>query len=63
MRADLHRGMRRLTGDDRSVLVLRYALDLTQEKVAQWLGVPEGTAKVRLHRARMRLHSVLLEER
>ena len=44
---------------DRRVLSLRYAEDLTQVEVARRLGVPEGTAKVRLHRARRRLRRLL----
>ena len=40
---------------DREVLRLRYLEDLTQTEVAHRLGIPEGTAKVRLHRARKRL--------
>jgi RNA polymerase sigma-70 factor (ECF subfamily) len=40
---------------DREVLHLRYLEDLTQTEVAHRLGIPEGTAKVRLHRARKRL--------
>jgi RNA polymerase sigma-70 factor (ECF subfamily) len=40
---------------DRQVLRLRYLEDLTQAQVALRLGIPEGTAKVRLHRARKRL--------
>jgi RNA polymerase sigma-70 factor (ECF subfamily) len=50
----------RLLGDrDRSMLRLRYAEDLTQGEVARRLGMPEGTVKVRLHRARRRLRRLL----
>ena len=48
-----------LAEGDRRVLSLRYAEDLTQVEVARRLGVPEGTAKVRLHRARRRLRRLL----
>jgi RNA polymerase sigma-70 factor (ECF subfamily) len=41
------------------VLHLRYAEDLTQIEVARRLGLPEGTVKVRLHRARGRLRRAL----
>jgi RNA polymerase sigma-70 factor (ECF subfamily) len=40
---------------------LRYVEDLTQGQVAARLGVPEGTVKVRLHRARARLRGVAAE--
>jgi RNA polymerase sigma-70 factor (ECF subfamily) len=48
-----------LAEGDRQVLSLRYAEDLTQGEVARRLGVAEGTAKVRLHRARRRLRRLL----
>jgi RNA polymerase sigma-70 factor, ECF subfamily len=41
--------------DERKLIRLRYVYDLTQGQVAEALGVPEGTVKVRLHRARARL--------
>jgi RNA polymerase sigma-70 factor, ECF subfamily len=43
---------------DRQLVWLRYVEDLTQTKVAHRLGIPEGTVKVRLHRARKRLRRV-----
>jgi RNA polymerase sigma-70 factor (ECF subfamily) len=44
---------------DRRVLWLRYGEDLTQPAIAQTLAVPEGTVKIRLHRARARLRSAM----
>jgi RNA polymerase sigma-70 factor (ECF subfamily) len=52
---DVSRALRRLSEGDREMLELRYGADLTQPAVAQALGLPEGTAKVRLHRLRRRL--------
>ena len=49
-----------LPATDRQVLRLRYLEDLTQTEVADRLGIPEGTAKVRLHRARKRLQRQLV---
>jgi RNA polymerase sigma-70 factor (ECF subfamily) len=46
---------------DREVLYLRYLEDLSQTEVADRLGIPEGTAKVRLHRARKRLAAELMQ--
>jgi RNA polymerase sigma-70 factor (ECF subfamily) len=40
---------------------MRYGEDLTQAEVARRLGVPEGTVKVRLHRARRRLRGLLAD--
>ena len=54
-RADLHAALRRLPEKDRRLLLLRYDEDLTQAAIASRLGIPEGTVKVRLHRARDKL--------
>jgi RNA polymerase sigma-70 factor (ECF subfamily) len=47
--------LRVLRPEERTLIHLRYVEDLTQGQVAARLGVPEGTVKVRLHRARARL--------
>jgi RNA polymerase sigma-70 factor, ECF subfamily len=47
---------------DQRLLRLRYAEDLTQDEVARRLGMPEGTVKARLHRARRRLRRLLEDE-
>lgn len=57
--ADLAWALRRLSKAEREILYLRYTLDLKQTQVAERLGIPEGTAKVRLHRARNHLHRQL----
>jgi RNA polymerase sigma-70 factor (ECF subfamily) len=49
----------RLSVEDRRLLALRYAEDLSQPEVARMLGIPEGTVKVRLHRLRGRLRKDL----
>jgi RNA polymerase sigma-70 factor (ECF subfamily) len=54
-RADLHAALKRLSDKDRQLLELRYEEDLTQSAIARRLGIPEGTVKVRLHRARDKL--------
>jgi len=54
-RADLHAALERLNEKDRALLELRYGEDLTQQAIARRLGIPEGTVKVRLHRARDKL--------
>jgi RNA polymerase sigma-70 factor (ECF subfamily) len=53
--ADLHAALRGLSERDRQLLELRYGEDLTQSAIAKRLGIPEGTVKVRLHRARDKL--------
>jgi RNA polymerase sigma-70 factor, ECF subfamily len=47
----LERGLRRLTLEQRTVLVLTYYLDLPQAEAAATIGVPIGTLKSRLSRA------------
>lgn len=53
--ADLHQALRKLSEKDRHLLEMRYQDDLTQGAIARKLGIPEGTVKVRLHRARNKL--------
>lgn len=53
--ADLHAALGRLSARDRELLEMRYEEDLTQGMIARRLGIPEGTVKVRLHRARNKL--------
>ena len=43
----------------RTVVVLRYYAALTQEEIAETLGIPTGTVKSRLHRALADLRKVL----
>jgi RNA polymerase sigma-70 factor (ECF subfamily) len=54
-RADLRAALKQLSNRDRELLEMRYQEDLTQAEIARKLGIPEGTAKVRLHRARDKL--------
>jgi RNA polymerase sigma-70 factor (ECF subfamily) len=54
-RADLQEALKELTERERMLLALRYEEDLTQPAIAARLGIPEGTVKVQLHRARVKL--------
>jgi RNA polymerase sigma-70 factor (ECF subfamily) len=58
-RLDLRAALRQLDDHERLLLGLRYGRDLTQREVAEVLGLPEGTAKVRLHRARDKIRTLL----
>lgn len=53
--ADLHAALDLLGERDRRLLEMKYEEDLTQGMIASRLGIPEGTVKVRLHRARNKL--------
>jgi RNA polymerase sigma factor (sigma-70 family) len=53
--ADVQAALAGLSDRDRRLLEMRYEEDLTQKMIARRLGIPEGTVKVRLHRARNKL--------
>ena len=50
-RDQLERGFRRLSVDQRAVVVLHHYAGLSLDQVAEALGVPAGSARSRLHRA------------
>jgi RNA polymerase sigma-70 factor (ECF subfamily) len=58
-RDQLERGFRRLSMDQRSVLVLHYYLDLPLDQVAESLGIPVGTVASRVHYAMRALRAAL----
>jgi RNA polymerase sigma-70 factor (ECF subfamily) len=58
-RDELDRAFRRLSIEHRTVVVLRYYLDLPLERIADVLGIPEGTAASRLHHAIQGLRAAL----
>jgi RNA polymerase sigma-70 factor (ECF subfamily) len=60
-RLDLHAALSDLSTEEQEMVCLRYLADLTQPAIARVLGVPEGTVKTRLHRARAKLHRALKE--
>ena len=53
--ADLQAALEGLSQRDRKLLEMKYEEDLTQATIARRLGIPLGTVKVRLHRARNKL--------
>ena len=61
-KADLHAALKLLSDRDRRLLEMRYGEDLTQSAIARRLGIPEGTVKVRLHRARDKLRRAYLPQ-
>jgi RNA polymerase sigma-70 factor, ECF subfamily len=58
-RDELERGFRRLSIDQRAVVVLHFYADLPLDQVADVLGVPVGTAHSRLNRAMNALRAAL----
>jgi RNA polymerase sigma-70 factor, ECF subfamily len=58
-RDQLERALRRLTIEQRAVLVFHHYVGLTAEQVAARLGIPVGTAKSRIHHATAALRASL----
>ena len=55
----IQRGLLKLKEDQRELLVLRDLQGFSYEEMSESLGLPEGTIKSKLHRARMDLKEVL----
>jgi RNA polymerase sigma-70 factor (ECF subfamily) len=57
-RAELMHALEQLSVSDRTVISMRYFLDLSEQEMAAALGIPPGTVKSRLSRAlqRVRVH-------
>ncbi|MDH4118671.1 MAG: RNA polymerase sigma factor [Acidimicrobiia bacterium] len=58
-RRSVHAAVESLPGPERLAVVCRYLLELSETETAAVLGVPPGTVKSRLHRARESLAAVL----
>lgn len=59
IRDQLERGFRRLSPDQRAVLVVHHYLGLRDAEAAEVLGIPAGTVKSRLSRATSALRAAL----
>ena len=55
----IQRGLMKLKEDQREMIVLRDLQGFSYEEMVQLLGLPEGTIKSKLHRARMDLKETL----
>ena len=62
LRDVLRRAFEALSPEERIVVVLRYEADLTVPRVAELAGIPEGTAKSRLHNALRKLRAAIGED-
>lgn len=56
---ELVAAIERLKPSDQQILLLRYALDLSEREIAATLDIKPGTVKSRLHRATARLREVV----
>ncbi|HET7702388.1 MAG TPA: RNA polymerase sigma factor [Candidatus Limnocylindrales bacterium] len=55
----LDRGFRRLTPDERSILVLRHYVGYEPNEIAEVLGIPAGTVRSRLYHAHRAMRAAL----
>jgi RNA polymerase sigma-70 factor (ECF subfamily) len=55
----IQRGLLKLKEDQRELVVLRDLQGFSYEEIGELLGLPEGTIKSKLHRARMDLKGIL----
>ncbi|NND03623.1 MAG: RNA polymerase sigma factor [Acidimicrobiia bacterium] len=62
MRPRLLEALRQLSPSLRAVVVLKDVYDWPHNEIAEHLGITTTAAKVRLHRARKRLHDLLWDE-
>jgi RNA polymerase sigma-70 factor (ECF subfamily) len=60
-RLSVEQVLRRLSGADRELLRLRYEQDLAHRAIADRLGIPEATVRVRIHRVRKRLSDLIMD--
>jgi len=58
-RDEMDRALRQLSTDHRAVIVHHYYLELSVAEIADALGIPVGTAKSRLHHARLALRAAM----
>jgi RNA polymerase sigma-70 factor, ECF subfamily len=58
-RDEIERGFRRLNVEQRAILVLHFHVGLSSAETGLVLGIPEGTARTRLHRALRAMRAAL----
>ena len=58
-RDQLERGFRRLSAEQRTILVLHHFAGYAPSEIAETLGIPDGTARSRLHHAHRAMRAAL----
>jgi RNA polymerase sigma-70 factor (ECF subfamily) len=62
LRSEITAALNQLPVSYRSVLVLRYQLDLNNQEIADTLGVNKENVEVKIHRARKALRNILIQK-
>jgi RNA polymerase sigma-70 factor, ECF subfamily len=60
-RLSMGQALAELGAEERRLVALRYVKDLPQGEIASILGIPEATVRVRLHRIRKRLGTLIAD--
>ena len=60
-RLSVEQVLKRLSGAERELVRLRYEQDLPHGDIADRLGIPESTVRVRIHRVRKRLSALIMD--
>ena len=63
LREDINEALLQLPESYRAMLILRYQLEMSNQEIAEALGITRENVEVRIHRARKSLRKVLLERR
>src|SRR5437016_4350790 len=58
----VHEALAKLSPEHRAVLVMKDMEGMKYEEIAEVQGVPVGTVRSRLHRARLEMRDILLQE-
>lgn len=59
LRDEIERAFRRLSGEQRAVLVMHHYLGLSGEEIGKVLGISAGTVRSRLHYARQQMRAAI----
>jgi len=63
LKQDIKEALLQLPESYRAMLILRYQLDMSNQEIADALGITRENVEVKMHRARKSLRKVLLERR
>lgn len=61
LKAKIESALKAIPDKYRTIIILRYQLDLSNQEIADILGITKENVEVRIHRARKMLRSILLQ--